>query len=86
MAEAIPLEDNAPEQHAGSRLAEKMTDEIAHLIKEYRANAARMRAQADSVRSPARREQFEQIARQLDHLADYLIPSSAAATQNGQRT
>jgi hypothetical protein len=56
-----------------------MTDETAHLIKEYRANAARMRAQANSVRSPAAREQFEQIARELDHLADYLVSSSCAA-------
>jgi hypothetical protein len=56
-----------------------MTDETAHLIKEYRANAARMRAQANSVRSPADREQFEQIARELDHLADYLVSSSCAA-------
>jgi hypothetical protein len=63
-----------------------MTDDIAHLIKEYRANAARMRAQADSVRSPAGREQFEQIARDLDHLADYLVSSSAAARQSGQGT
>ena len=56
-----------------------MTDETAHLIKEYRANAARMRAQANSVRSQAKREQFEQIARELDHLADYLVSSSCAA-------
>ena len=56
-----------------------MIDEITHLIKEYRANAARMRAQADSVRSPAERDQFEQIARDLDHLADYLVSSSCAA-------
>ena len=57
----------------------EMTDDTAHLIKEYRANAARMRAQANSVRSPAAREQFEQIARELDHLADYLVSSSCAA-------
>jgi hypothetical protein len=57
-----------------------MTDETAHLIKEYQANAARMRAQANSVRSPTERDQFEQIARELDHLAD-----STAATQKGQR-
>ena len=56
-----------------------MTDDTAHLIKEYRANAAHMRAQANSVRSPAAREQFEQIARELDHLADYLVSSSCAA-------
>jgi hypothetical protein len=53
-----------------------MTDDTAHLIKEYRANAARMRSQANSVRSPAAREQFEQIARELDHLADYLAQKS----------
>ena len=45
-------------------------DETAHLISEYRINAARMRAQANSVRNPAEREQFEQIARELDHWAD----------------
>jgi hypothetical protein len=45
-------------------------DETLHLINEYRANAARMRARANSVRSPAMRAQFEQIARELDHLAD----------------
>jgi hypothetical protein len=28
-----------------------LTDETAHLIKEYQANAARMRVQANSVRS-----------------------------------
>ena len=54
-------------------------DERAHWVKEYRANAARMRAQANSVRNPAEREQFEQIARELDHLADYLVSSSCAA-------
>jgi hypothetical protein len=53
-----------------------MTDETAHWIQEYRINAARMRAQANSVRNPAEREQFEQIARELDHLADYLASSS----------
>jgi len=37
-------------------------DERAHWIKEYRINAARMRAIANSVRNPAKREQFEQIA------------------------
>ena len=45
-------------------------DERAHLIKEYRINAARMRAQANAVSSPAMREQFEQIARELEHWAD----------------
>jgi hypothetical protein len=63
-----------------------MTDETAHLIKEYRVNAARMRAQANSVRSPAKREQFEQIARKLDHMADYLASSSTTAPQKGQGT
>jgi hypothetical protein len=53
-----------------------MTDDTAHWVREYRINAARMRAQANSVRSPAEREQFEQIARELDHLADYLVWSS----------
>ena len=37
-------------------------DERAHWIKEYRINAARMRERANSVRNPAKREQFEQIA------------------------
>jgi hypothetical protein len=64
----------------------EMTDDTAHLIKEYRANAARMRAQANSVRGPTEREQFEQIARDLDHLADYLVSLSTAATQKCQRT
>jgi hypothetical protein len=63
-----------------------MTDETAHWIQEYRINAARMRAQANSVRNPAEREQFEQIARELDHLADYLASSSTAVTQKEQRT
>jgi hypothetical protein len=58
-------------------------DERAHLIKEYRINAARMRAQANAARKPEDREQFEQIARELDHLADYLVSSSTAATQKG---
>ena len=60
-----------------------MTDETAHLIKEYRINSARMRAQANAARRPEDREQFEQIARELDHLADYLVSSSTAATQKG---
>ena len=47
-----------------------MTDETAHWIREYRINAARMRAIANSVRNPAKREQFEQIARELDHWTD----------------
>jgi hypothetical protein len=45
-------------------------EEIAHQIREYRANAARMRAIANPVRSKATREQFEQLARELEHLAD----------------
>jgi hypothetical protein len=45
-------------------------DERSHLIQEYRINAARMRAIANSVRSPAMGEQFEQLARELEHLAD----------------
>ena len=61
-------------------------DERAHLIKEYRINAARMRAQANAVSSPAMREQFEQIARELEHWADYFVSSSTAATQKDQRT
>lgn len=42
-------------------------DERVHLIKEYGGNAVRMRARANSVSSPAMREQFEQLARELDH-------------------
>ena len=61
-------------------------DERAHLIKEYRINAARMRQRANAVSSPAMREQFEQIARELDHWADYFVSSSTAATQKDQRT
>jgi hypothetical protein len=45
-------------------------DETSHLIQEYRINAARMRAIANSTRSPETKAQFEQIARELDHLAD----------------
>jgi DNA polymerase I len=41
-----------------------------HLIQEYRINAARMRAIANSTRSPETKAQFEQLARELDHLAD----------------
>jgi hypothetical protein len=47
-----------------------MTDETAHWVKEYRINAARMRERANAVSSPAMREQFEKIARELDHWAD----------------
>ena len=46
-------------------------DETSHLIQEYRINAARMRAIANSTRSPETKAQFEQLARELDHLADY---------------
>jgi hypothetical protein len=45
-------------------------DETSHLIQEYRINAARMRAIANSTRSPETKAQFEQLARELDHLAD----------------
>ena len=51
----------------------EMTDDTAHLIKEYRANAARMRAQANSVRGPTEREQFEQIARKLARSSGRLL-------------
>jgi hypothetical protein len=50
-------------------------DDRAHWIREYRINAARMRAQANSVRNPAEREQFEQIARELEKFADVLASS-----------
>jgi len=53
-----------------------MTDERAHFVREYRINAARMRERANAVSSPAMREQFEQIARELDQMADYLVSSS----------
>ncbi|HWW34081.1 MAG TPA: hypothetical protein VNZ23_02480, partial [Xanthobacteraceae bacterium] len=52
------------------KVSREMNDETAHLIREYRTNAERMRARANSVSSPAMRAQFEQIARELDHLAD----------------
>ena len=61
----------------------KDPDERAHWIREYRINAARMRAQANSVRNPAEREQFEQIARELDHWADV---EEAAARGDRSRT
>jgi hypothetical protein len=54
----------------------KAKDETAHLISEYRINAARMRERANSVRNPAEREQFQQLARELDQMADYLVSSS----------
>ena len=47
-----------------------MNDETAHWIKEFRINAARMRERATAVSSPVMREQFEKIARELDHWAD----------------
>ena len=40
-------------------VSREMTDERAHWIREYRINAARMRAIANSVRNPAERQQFE---------------------------
>jgi hypothetical protein len=58
-------------------------DERAHLIKEYRINATRMRAQANAARKPEDREQFEQIARELDHWAD---AEEAAARGDRSRT
>ena len=58
-------------------------DETSHWINEYRINAARMRAIANSVRNPAEREQFEQIARELDHWAD---AEEAAARGDRSRT
>jgi hypothetical protein len=45
-------------------------DETSHLIQEYHINAARMRAIANSTRRPETKAQFEQLARELDHLAD----------------
>jgi hypothetical protein len=72
-ANGIPAPEGGQWYATAKEVSREMTDETAHLIKEYRVNAARMRAQANSVRSPAKREQFEQIARKLDHLADYLV-------------
>jgi hypothetical protein len=46
-------------------------DERSHLIQEYRINAARMRAIANSTRSPETKAQFEQLARELEHLAGH---------------
>jgi hypothetical protein len=51
-------------------------NETAHWVKEYRANAARMRACANATSRPETRKQFEQIARELDHMADVLGSSS----------
>ena len=62
-----------------------MTQDPSHWINEYRINAARMRAIASAARKPEQREQFEQIARELDHWADYFVSSSTAATQKDQR-
>ena len=54
--------------HASDQSAKEtsreMIDERAHLIKEYRINAARMRERANAVSSPPMREQFEQLARE----------------------
>jgi hypothetical protein len=61
-------------------------DETAHWIKEYRINAARMRERANSVSRPEQREQFEQLAREFDQMADYLVSSNTAVTKKGQRT
>jgi len=67
-----------------------MTDETSHWIREYRINAARMRAQANAARNPQQRAQFERLARELEKFADaterYLVSSSTAATQKDQRT
>ena len=56
-------------------------DETAHLISEYRINAARMRAQANSVRNPVEREQFEQVARELEKFADVLALSEEGSSR-----
>jgi hypothetical protein len=61
-------------------------DERAHWIKEYRINAARMRERANALRNPRQRAEFEQIARELDHWANYLASSSTAVTQKEQTT
>jgi hypothetical protein len=63
-----------------------MTDDTAHWVNEYRINAERMRAPAKAARKPADREQFEQIARELEKFADALASSSTDATQKDQRT
>ena len=47
-----------------------MTDETSHWINEYRINAARMRAIANSVRRPEERAEFERLARELEKFAD----------------
>ena len=57
-----------------------MNDETAHLIRECRTNAERMRARANSVSSPAMRERFEQHARELEKLADYLSTKKNGST------
>jgi hypothetical protein len=45
-------------------------DETSHWINEYRINAARMRAIANSVRRPDERAEFERLARELEKFAD----------------
>jgi len=47
-----------------------MTDDTAHFIMEYRENARRMRALANSVRSSQESAEFERIARELENWAD----------------
>ena len=51
------------------------SDERAHLASEYRINAARMRAEANSARKSEDRAEFEKLARELDQMADYLDSS-----------
>ena len=46
-------------------------EETSRLINEYRVNATRMRAIATSTRSAETKAQFEQLARELERLADY---------------
>ena len=45
-------------------------DETSHWINEYRINAARMRAIANSVRRPEERAEFERLAGELEKFAD----------------
>jgi hypothetical protein len=47
-----------------------MTDETAHWIREYRINAARMRAIATAARKPEQRAEFERLAREFEKFAD----------------
>jgi DNA invertase Pin-like site-specific DNA recombinase len=60
----------------------EMTDERAHWVREYRINAERMRAIANAAK-PEDREQFEQLARELEHWADV---EEAAARGDRSRT